>query len=69
MQLFKAPLTGSHERNQKIWQEYKRHDFTVASYQQWLKVEFEAYSKYGVPSKPKGVCFRNCDPVTGEPLE
>ena len=66
---FKAALTGTQERNRGIWKEYMSGGCFVPADRQWLKVEFEAYSKYGIPAKPKGVCFRNCDSVTGEPLE
>lgn len=34
----------------------------------WLKVEFESYSKDGVPTKPVGICLRDCD-SDGQPLE
>ena len=34
----------------------------------WLKVEFESYSKAGVPTKPVGICLRDCD-GDGKPLE
>ena len=66
---FKAPLTGTQERNQAIYQEYVNNGHKIVDSRSWLKVEFEAYSKYNKPAKPKGTCFRNCDPVTGEPLE
>lgn len=35
---------------------------------QWLKVEFETLSKAGKPTKPVGICFRQCD-SEGNPLE
>ena len=34
----------------------------------WLKVEFETYSKDGIPLKPVGIHFRKCD-ANGNPLE
>ena len=34
----------------------------------WLKVEFESYSKDGKPTKPVGICLRDCD-EQGNPLE
>lgn len=34
----------------------------------WLKVEFETYSKGGVPLKPVGIVFRECD-NEGNPVE
>ena len=33
----------------------------------FLTVEFECYSKSGKPTKPVGLCFRDCD-INGDPL-
>ncbi len=62
MKKFKAPLTGTREYTQSIWD---RKDKYIGK---WLKVEFEAFSKYGIPAKPKGVSFRECDD-SGNPME
>lgn len=34
----------------------------------FYKIEFETYSKDGIPLKPVGICFRSCS-INGEPLE
>lgn len=34
----------------------------------YYKVEFETYSKDGIPLKPVGICFRACS-INGDPLE
>jgi ATP-dependent DNA ligase len=66
---FKAPMIGSDERIQALWQEYLDNNSTLPEHRQWLTCEFENYSKYGVPVKVKGASFRDCDKETGEPLE
>lgn len=37
-------------------------------YNQWLKIEFEMYSKDNIPLKPVGIMFRECD-TEGNPTE
>ena len=59
---FKAPLTGSKDSQRCV---YANRDSYIGK---WLKVEFESYSKYGKPLKPKGVAFRECD-ESGNPVE
>lgn len=34
----------------------------------YYKIEFETYSKDGIPLKPVGICFRSCS-INGDPLE
>jgi len=52
---FKAPLIGTREYCQEVWK--NQADFIG----EWLTVEFESYSKYGKPLKPKGKAFREMD--------
>lgn len=59
---FKAPLIGTREYQQEIAQ--NQEDYIGKH----LKVVFEAYSKYGVPAKPKGHVFRELD-SDGNPEE
>lgn len=59
---FKAPLLGTREYQQEIAQNQGKY------IGKWLKVVFEAYSKYGVPAKPKGHAFREMD-EDGNPNE
>ncbi len=59
---FKAPLLGTREYQQEIAQNQEKY---IGKH---LKVVFEAYSKYGVPAKPKGHAFREMD-EDGNPTE
>ncbi len=59
---FKAPLLGTREYQQEIAQNQDKY---IGKH---LKVVFEAYSKYGVPAKPKGHAFREVD-EDGNPTE
>lgn len=52
---FKAPLIGTREYQQRV---YLNKDEFIGKY---LKVVFEKYSKYGVPTKTKGHVFREVD--------
>lgn len=52
---FKAPLIGTRKYQQKIAKNQEKY------INRWLKVEFESYSKYGVPTKTKGHVFREMD--------
>jgi len=52
---FKAPLIGSHERQQYIAQHPE--EFI----DKYLNVVFESWTKYGLPGKPKGHYFRGVD--------
>lgn len=62
MKEFKAPMVGTQDSLRDV---YEYRDLYIDL---WLKVEFEAYSKYGIPAKPKGILFRQCD-ENGDPLE
>lgn len=62
METFKAPMVGTQESLRDLWA-------CCPSYVgEWLTVEFEAYSKYGIPAKPKGKMFR-CMDEDGNPSE
>ena len=61
---FKAPLIGSREFQKQVWAEYEDNNFEVPDKYADLTVEYEKLSKYFIPSKPKGKCFREV--VNGE---
>jgi DNA ligase-1 len=51
---FKAPLIGDKQYQKDVYWSYCH---GCPDYQ-WLTVEYEKLSKYGIPAKPKGKCFR-----------
>lgn len=57
---FKAKPKGTHEFIESI-----DPDSYIGK---WYTVEFETYSKSGIPLKPIGICLRDCDDL-GNPLE
>lgn len=61
MKTFKAPFAGTHEFRKELFE--NRDSFIDG----WLTVDFEQYSKYGIPAKPIGKAFRDMD-VDGNPL-
>ena len=63
--VFRANKKGTHEERRALWAEHKDLAYDKGL---WLKVEFESWSKEGVPLKPIGVAFRECD-TDGQPTE
>ena len=61
-QTFKVKPKGTDEQRKKIISEFKEEYLD-----QWYTVEFESWSKYGVPLKPVGIGLRKCN-RKGEPL-
>jgi ATP-dependent DNA ligase len=59
---FKAKQRGTHEERLAV---AKAVNTFIGK---WLTVEFEMLSKDGIPLKPVGTTFRDCDP-SGDPLE
>lgn len=56
---FKAPLIGTMEYQQKVFDNYLTGVYAT--------IKFEKYSKYGIPTKPKMKCFRDVNDK-GDPL-
>jgi len=61
--IFKVKPKGTDEQRKAIID-----SFESKYLHQWYKVEFECYSKKGIPQKPVGVGLRKCD-SDGKPLE
>ena len=59
---FKVKLKGTNEERLTM----TKVAFTLEG--KWLKVEYEMLSKDGIPLKPVGIMFRECD-TNGNPLE
>ena len=60
--IFRANKKGTHVHRKELW-DNKEHFVG-----KWMKVEFESWSKLGVPLKPIGVVFREVD-ENGQPIE
>ena len=62
-------MIGTREFQQKVYDDWLLAGLSIPDEYKWLTVKFEKYSKYGIPTKTKGKCFRKVDPITGEVLE
>jgi len=60
--LFKVKPTGTNEQRLDMVKNIK--DYIG----KWYKIQFESYSKAGIPTKPVGICLRHCD-KNGNPSE